>query len=176
MSLKIILLKLLSHLQGPNETKSNIWKVVYMIICCTCLYVHWCHIYHVVRWTIIYLYVILQQLTLMSEQNGYHFAENTFKFNFRDIKFVFVDSNLKLWSSRFTATCIESSPDDQWVNSLFPSRCINIFKNTSISYTFSVKFHWDVDDLKSTLIQVMAWCHQATSHYLSQCWPRSMPP
>ena len=28
----------------------------------------------------------------------------------------------------------------------------------------------------STLVQVMAWCRQATSHYLSQCWPRSMPP
>ena len=24
--------------------------------------------------------------------------------------------------------------------------------------------------------QVMAWCHQATSHYLSQCWPRSLSP
>ena len=22
----------------------------------------------------------------------------------------------------------------------------------------------------------MAWCHQATSHYLSQCWPRSLSP
>ena len=29
---------------------------------------------------------------------------------------------------------------------------------------------------KSTLVQVMAWCRQATSHYLSQCWPRSMLP
>ena len=27
-----------------------------------------------------------------------------------------------------------------------------------------------------TLVQVMAWCCQATSHYLSQCWPRSMLP
>ena len=27
---------------------------------------------------------------------------------------------------------------------------------------------------KSTLVQVMVWCHQATNHYLSQCWPRSM--
>ena len=34
----------------------------------------------------------------------------------------------------------------------------------------------DLNDDKSTLIQVMAWCHQATSHYLSQGWPRSMPP
>ena len=25
-------------------------------------------------------------------------------------------------------------------------------------------------------IQVMAWCRQATSHYLSQCWPRSLSP
>ena len=29
---------------------------------------------------------------------------------------------------------------------------------------------------KSKLVQVMAWCRQATSHYLSQCWPRSMSP
>ena len=34
----------------------------------------------------------------------------------------------------------------------------------------------DLNDDKSTLVQVMAWCHQATSHYLNQCWPRSLPP
>ena len=34
----------------------------------------------------------------------------------------------------------------------------------------------DLTDDKSTLVQVMAWSHQATSHYLSQCWPRSMSP
>ena len=34
----------------------------------------------------------------------------------------------------------------------------------------------DLTDDKSTLVQVMAWCHQATSHYLNQCWPRSLPP
>ena len=32
-------------------------------------------------------------------------------------------------------------------------------------------------DEKSTLIQVMAWCRQAISHYhLRQCWPRPMLP
>ena len=31
-------------------------------------------------------------------------------------------------------------------------------------------------DDQSTLVQVMAWCHQATSHYRSQCWPRSLSP
>ena len=34
----------------------------------------------------------------------------------------------------------------------------------------------DLTNDKSTLVQVMAWCRQATSHYLSQCWPRSMSP
>ena len=29
---------------------------------------------------------------------------------------------------------------------------------------------------KSILVQVMACCHQATSHYRSQCWPRSLSP
>ena len=32
----------------------------------------------------------------------------------------------------------------------------------------------DLNDEKSTLVQVMAWCRQATSQYLSQCWPRSL--
>ena len=35
---------------------------------------------------------------------------------------------------------------------------------------------WDLYEDKSTLVQVMAWWRQATSHYLSQCWPRSLSP
>ena len=34
----------------------------------------------------------------------------------------------------------------------------------------------DLTDDNSTLVQVMAWCRQATSRCLSQCWPRSMSP
>ena len=34
----------------------------------------------------------------------------------------------------------------------------------------------DFTDDQSTSVQVMAWCRQATSHYLRQCWPRSMSP
>ena len=34
----------------------------------------------------------------------------------------------------------------------------------------------DFTDDQSTLFQVMAWCRRATSHYLSQCWPRSLSP
>ena len=34
----------------------------------------------------------------------------------------------------------------------------------------------DFTDDQSTLVQVMAWCRQATSHFPSQCWPRSLSP
>ena len=34
----------------------------------------------------------------------------------------------------------------------------------------------DLTDDKSTLVQVMALCRQATSHYLNQCWSSSMSP
>ena len=34
----------------------------------------------------------------------------------------------------------------------------------------------DLTDCISTLAQVMAWRHQATNHYQSQCWPIPMSP
>ena len=46
-----------------------------------------------------------------------------------------------------------------------------------ISIFSAIDLMWMVQDStddKSTLVQVMAWCRQAPSHYLSQCWPRSL--
>ena len=74
------------------------------------------------------------------------------------------------------------------VNSLAPGRFqFNfrkvIFKQTlvnggwGISYEIALRIMpQDLTDDKSTLVQVMAWCRQATSPYLSQCWPRAMSP
>ena len=46
-----------------------------------------------------------------------------------------------------------------------------------ISYEIALRWKpLDLTDDKSTLVQVMAGCRQATSHYLSQCWPGSMSP
>ena len=39
-----------------------------------------------------------------------------------------------------------------------------------------IRIQQNLSNETSTLVQVMAWCHQAPSHYLSQCWPRSMSP
>ena len=35
---------------------------------------------------------------------------------------------------------------------------------------------WDLADDNSTLVQVMAWCNQATRLYQNQCWPRPPTP
>ena len=45
-------------------------------------------------------------------------------------------------------------------------------------------FPWNCPRVKATrrqwwsdnMRQVMAWCHQAMSHYLNQCWPNSVAP
>ena len=40
----------------------------------------------------------------------------------------------------------------------------------------AVKLTFDLTDDKSTLVQVMAWCRQATNHNLIQCWPNFLSP
>ena len=73
-------------------------------------------------------------------------------------------------------------------NSLAPGkfewnyRCV-IFKQILVTegsgISYEIALIWmslDFTDDQSTLVKVMAWCRQATSHYLSQCWPRSLPP
>ena len=76
-------------------------------------------------------------------------------------------------------------------NSLAPGkfewnfRCV-IFKQIQVIDGWGISCHaceisliWmslDFIDGQSTLVQVMAWCRQATSHYLSQCWPSSLSP
>ena len=52
-----------------------------------------------------------------------------------------------------------------------------IFKWILVIYGLEIALIWmslDFTNDRSTLVQVMAWCCQATSHYLSQCWPRSL--
>ena len=52
------------------------------------------------------------------------------------------------------------------VNDGWGVSCKNSFKRMSL----------DLTDDKSILVQVMARCRQATNHYLSQCWSRSVSP
>ena len=58
---------------------------------------------------------------------------------------------------------------------IFTNQCY-FLKNISIakckSHAYQIPQPQNTFDGKSTLDQVMAWCRQATSHYLSQCRPR----
>ena len=84
--------------------------------------------------------------------------------------------------------CKESSYWWPGVNSLAPGRFEQNFRKVifqlmsvtdgwGISSIMALRWMWlDLTDEKSTLVQVMAWCRQATSHYLSRCWPRFMSP
>ena len=74
------------------------------------------------------------------------------------------------------------------INSLAPGRFQRYFRKVIFqlllvidgwSISGKIVLKWmpmDFTDGKSTLVQVKAWCHQATSHYLSQCWPRCLSP
>ena len=46
---------------------------------------------------------------------------------------------------------------------------MDIFCEIALSWMLKNTF-----DYRSTLVQVMTWCLQATSHYMSHCWPRNM--
>ena len=73
-----------------------------------------------------------------------------------------------------------------YINSLAPERFQRNFRKVIFqiilvidgwSIACKIVLKWmpmDLTDGKSTLDQVMAWCHQATSQYLSQCWSRSL--
>ena len=56
-------------------------------------------------------------------------------------------------------------------------RFILVIDGWDISHEISSRWmSLDLTDVKSTLVQVMALCREAMSHYLSQCRPRSLTP
>ena len=74
----------------------------------------------------------------------------------------------------------------EWLSTHCPLGNLNVifvmwfstyFDDWGISYEIALRWlSLDLTDEKSTLVQLMAWCRQASSHYLSQCWPSSMLP
>ena len=83
---------------------------------------------------------------------------------------------------------LTNSTSQEKNNSLIPGRCGSNFKsvfvkliiqNSSWGICCEITLGWLPQNLineKSTLFPVMAWCHQATNHYLNQCRQRSILP
>ena len=63
----------------------------------------------------------------------------------------------------------------EWNFRWFSSQFQWLMAELSLVKLPSDECHWTLLN-KSSLVQVMAWCYQATSRYLIQCWPRSMSP
>ena len=102
---------------------------------------------------------------------------------------IILRKQLYLYFLSFLNIRVRRAVDSQTrLNSLVPGKFEWNFKhvicNKIFSYWWWRHFLWNCPDMNvtglnwwsSTLAQVMAWCRQATSHYLSQCWPRSLSP
>ena len=76
-----------------------------------------------------------------------------------------------------------------YFNAQAPGRCVTdlgnmilallMIQNSSMCTNYGSALRWMPDDrtnIKPILLQVMAWCRQATNHYLSSWWPIFMAP
>ena len=92
------------------------------------------------------------------------------------------------WNSLPTMKYLKHSQSPCLVNSLILGK-FELYFRYLIFQIISVIDGWGIScelahrwmslkltDERSTLVQVMAWCHQAASHCLSQWWPRSLSP
>ena len=86
----------------------------------------------------------------------------------------------KFWPQDVPVKCWPHSYH-AWLNhwrcgSNFKSITVKPIENSSLGTGREIAFSWwlqNLNDEKSTLVQVIAWCCQTISYYLSQCWPRS---
>ena len=109
--------------------------------------------YQAIIWTNAGILLIRTLGTIFSEILG---KIHTFSFNKMHLKtsvkwqpfFLGINTCVKIIFGK--KMCIKNLPSDEW----------------------PLKLTGD----KSTLVQIMVLCHQATSHYLSQYWPRSILP
>ena len=94
--------------------------------------------------------------------------------------------NAKSLSTLINDGLLWTMPREWTFNSLAPGKFEwnfrhSIFKHISVidgwGISCEIALIWmslGFTDDQSTLFQVIAWCRQATSHYMSQCWPRSL--
>ena len=82
-----------------------------------------------------------------------------------------------------THTCTRKSgtrsgpgPWEIWMLDKVIFKIILVIDGSSISFIAIRWMSLVLTGVKWTLVQVMVWCRQATSHYLSQSWLRSMLP
>ena len=73
---------------------------------------------------------------------------------------------------------LRSSKSDHGTETTFSPTHWGLYKVSVVSFFAMLNIFCTISlsDDKSSLVQTMAWCHQATNHYLIQYWPRSTSP
>ena len=104
--------------------------------------------------------VLLPGFAINWQQN-----QATRQLHFHDLTHISTPPWLTHWHLRYIVVILKV----QISNSIYRI----VAKALSVKF-FRGKCHRSSNNKKSTLVQVMAWCHQATGHYLNQWWPRSM--
>ena len=95
----------------------------------------------------------------------------------------------KLWRNQFITICIVMHPVSNLYDTSthWPHGDVEVILQVNFSISFFKLISWALPvelvsaeqttfDHRPTLVQVIAWCYQATYHYLSQCWSRMMSP
>ena len=103
------------------------------------------------------------------------FNSSNFNSNWWDFLFKFSNC-FEIWQAAQHQCCQAACQFSKWLE--YISKLCLIVKRQKILLTclWRIYVSQDITDDKSTLVQVMVWCHQASSHYLNQCWPNSMSP
>ena len=133
--------------------------------------------------------------TLRTRQNGCHFTDDIFKCIFLNenvwisikISLKFVPkvpiNNIPALVQRRIYSSLGLNELTHWpledVAVILKYTFQNHYMEHSLGTHCEIALMWmphNLADEKSLTVQVMAWCHQAISYYLNQCWPRSMSP
>ena len=87
------------------------------------------------------------------------------------------------WRCSWSSADRHAPTTSEWSTILFPTEVRLILETWKLSFRIKhlEQFHLEIIWLNPTidmsvLVQVMAWCRQATGLYLSQCWPKYLAP
>ena len=143
--------------EQPTCPQLNQWWLSTLIHICICICMYVCMYVHMCMYT-----------CMCVTRSQWHDLNSLTEFvpsDMHTVVFCFVLSRFYDWS----LTCWPLRNTKVISQVLFFS--ISFFQ--LISLTLHVAYVPQNLNDKSTLVQVMAWCRQAPSHYLNQCWPRS---
>ena len=100
---------------------------------------------------------------------------------YRNIYCLWLISNTRLQKNVYISR-VENFEKDQLTHlsleAILKLEFIIVYQNSSMGTCYKLALSWmpQLTIERSTLVQIMAWCHVATCHYLWQYWPRSTSP